>query len=113
MEGQVGGFLLIALWVLGDLAFAAVWLRRRRSAGIRSAPATWVALGLSVVGFITMLQLGQLSPFPYLFSASGVVAGVTTTSRARAGRRDALSMAAIAIGCIGVVVGIGLQIIYA
>ena len=111
MEGQVGGFLLIALWVLGDLAFAAVWLRRRRSAGIRSAPATWVALGLSVVGFITMLRLGQLSPFPYLFSASGVVAGVTMTSRARAGRRDAPSMAAIAIGCIGVVVGIGLQII--
>jgi len=116
MDGQAAVFfLLIPLWVLGDLAFAAVWLWRRRSAstrspGIRSAPATWAALGLSVVGFIAMLRMGYLSSFPYLFTAPGVVAGfIATNKSARAGRRDELAVAATVVGCVGVVVGIGMR----
>lgn len=57
-------FLLVPAWITGDLAFAAVWLRRMRSAGIRSAPASWTALGMSVAGFVTMLGWGTCLPSP-------------------------------------------------
>lgn len=109
MNGQAAVFLLIPLWVLGDLAFAVVSLWRRQSAGIRSAPATWVALGLSVFGFITLLRLGYLFPFPYLLTAPGVVAGFIAMKQSeRTGRKDALAVAGVAIGCVGVVVGVGM-----
>lgn len=110
MNGQAAVFfLLIPLWVLGDLAFAVVWLWRRQSAGIRSAPATWVALGLSVFGFLTMLRLGNLFSFPYLLTASGVVTGFIAVKQSeRTGRRDELAVAGIAIGCVGLVVGVGM-----
>ena len=110
MNGQAAVFfLLVPLWVLGDLAFAGVWLWRRRSAGIRSAPATWVALGLSVFGIITMLRLGYLFSFPYLLAAPGVVAGLVAMKQSeRTGRRDELAVASVVIGCVGVVVGVGM-----
>jgi hypothetical protein len=102
-------FLLVPLWILGDLAFAAVWLWKRRSAGIRSAPASWAALGLSVAGFLTILKLGNLFPFPYLLTAPGVVAGFIAKKQSeRTGRRDELAVAGVAIGCVGVVVGVGM-----
>jgi hypothetical protein len=112
MNGQAAVFFLLTpLWVLGDLAFAVVWLWRRRSAGLRSAPATWVALGLSVFGFITILRLGYLSPLPYLLAASGVAAGFIAAKRsARAGRRDELAVAAVAVGCVAVVVGVAMRL---
>ena len=102
-------FLLMPPWILGDLAFAAVWLWKRRSAGIRSAPASWAALGLSVAGFLTILKLGNLFPFPYLLTAPGVVAGLIAKKQSeRTGRRDELAVAGVAIGCVGVVVGVGM-----
>jgi hypothetical protein len=110
MNGQAAiFFLLVPLWVLGDLVFAVVWLWRRRSAGIRSAPATWVALGLSVFGIITMPRLGYLFSFPYLLTAPGVVAGLVAMKQSeRTGRRDELAVASVVIGCVGVVVGVGM-----
>lgn len=113
-EGHTNGqaaifFLLVPLWILGDLAFAAVWLWKRWSAGIRSAPASWTALGLSVAGFLTILKLGNLFPFPYLLTAPGVVAGLIAMKQSeRTGRRDELAVAGVAIGCVGVVVGVGM-----
>ena len=102
-------FLLVPLWILGDLAFAAVWLWKRRAAGIRSAPASWVALGLSVAGFLTILKLGNLFPFPYLLTVPGIVAGFIVMKQSeRTGRRDELAVAGIAVGCVGVVVGVGM-----
>ena len=103
-------FLLVPAWIMGDLAFAAVWLRRMRSAGIRSAPASWTALGMSVAGFVTMLGLGNLFAFPYLLTTPGVVAGFIATKRSeRAGRRDELAVASVALGCVGVAVGVGMR----
>ena len=110
MNGQAAVFfLLVPLWILGDMAFAAVWLRKRRSAGTRSTAATWAALGLSVAGFLSILRLGNLFPFPYLLTAPGVVAGLIAVKQSeRTGRRDELALAAVAIGCVGVVVGVGM-----
>lgn len=105
-------YLLVPAWIMGDLAFAAVWLRKRRAAGIGSTPASWTALGLTVVGFVTMLQLGNLFAFPYLLTAPGVVAGFIATKRSeRTGRRDELAVASVAIGCVGVVVGVRMWMI--
>ena len=100
---------LVPVWMLGDLVFAAVWLRKRWSAGIRSTAATWAALGLSVAGFLTMLKLGNLFPFPYLLTAPGVVAGFIAMKQSeRTGRTDKLAVAGVAIGCVGVMVGVGM-----
>ena len=111
MNGQAAVFfLLIPLWILGDLAFALVWFRRRQSAGIRSAPATWVALGLSVFGLIAMLQLGNWISVPYLLGTPGVAAGLIAAKQsARAGRRDELAVAAVVVGCVAVIAGVAMR----
>jgi len=79
--------------------------------GIRSAPATWVALGLDVVGFIAILRLSYLFPFPYLFTVPEVGAGmlIATKQSARAGHGDDLAVAAVAVGCLGVVVEVAMR----
>jgi hypothetical protein len=56
-----------------------------------------------------MLRLGYLFSFPYLLTAPGVVAGLVAMKQSeRTGRRDELAVASVAIGCVGVVVGVGM-----
>ena len=100
-------FLLVPTWVLANVALTAAW--GRRSAGIRSAPASWTAFGLTVAGLVAMVSLGYFTAVAYLLTAPGVVAGLIAMRRSkRAGFTDPLAMVSVAIGSLGVVMGVGM-----